>query len=85
MIWPMTIQSNRSKAARRSFNVGADRAWLNLLDVGRNMHALNRRELRDAIHREPIEEFRSCARTGAALMRVADLRGRIRGSDRTRE
>jgi hypothetical protein len=30
MIWPTTIQSNRWRnAAKRSFTVGADRAWFN--------------------------------------------------------
>ena len=39
------------------------------------MHALDRRELRDAVRLEPIEEFRRRARIGAARVRVADLRG----------
>ena len=46
-----------------------------LLDVGRDMHALDRRELRDAFRRKPIEEFRRGARIGAARVRVPDLRG----------
>ncbi len=48
---------------------------LQLLDVGRDMHALDRRELRDALRRKPIEEFRRRARVGAARVRVPDLRG----------
>ena len=37
------------------------------------MHALDRRELRDAFRLKPIEEFRRGARTGAARVRVPDL------------
>ena len=39
------------------------------------MHALDRRELRDALRLKPIEEFRRGARIGAARVRVPDLRG----------
>ena len=39
------------------------------------MHALDRRELRDALRLKPIEEFRRRARIGAARVRVPDLRG----------
>ncbi len=46
-----------------------------LLDVGRDMNALDRRELRDALRLKPIEEFRRRARIGAARVRVPDLRG----------
>ena len=46
-----------------------------LLDVGRDMHALDRRELRDALRLKPIEEFPRRARIGAARVRVPDLRG----------
>ena len=44
---------------------------LQLLDVGGDMHALDRRELRDAVRLKPIEEFRRRARIGAARVRVA--------------
>src|SRR5271166_4178199 len=40
------------------------------------MHALDRRELRDARRLKPIEEFRRRARIGAARVRVPDLRGK---------
>src|SRR5271166_3691040 len=46
-----------------------------LLDVGRDMHALDRRELRDALRLKPIEEFRRRSHIGAAGVRVPDLRG----------
>ena len=46
-----------------------------LLDVGRDVHALDRGELRDAARLKPIEEFRRGARIGAARVRVSDLRG----------
>ena len=39
------------------------------------MHALDRRELRDALRLKPIEEFHRGARIGAARVRVPDLRG----------
>jgi len=39
------------------------------------MHALDRRELRDAARLKPIEEFRRGARIGSAGVRVPDLRG----------
>ena len=39
------------------------------------MHALDRRELRDALRLKPIEEFPRRARIGAARVRVPDLRG----------
>ena len=48
---------------------------LQLLDIGGDMHALDRRELRDAMRRKPVEEFHRRARIGAARVRVADLRG----------
>ena len=35
---------------------------LQLLDVGRDMHALDRRDLRDALRLKPVEEFRRRAR-----------------------
>ena len=46
-----------------------------LLDVGGNMLALDRRELRDAFRLKPVEEFRRGARIGAAGVRVADVGG----------
>jgi hypothetical protein len=39
------------------------------------MHALDRRELHDALRLKPIEEFRGRARIGSARVRVPDLRG----------
>ena len=39
------------------------------------MHALDRRELRDALRLKPIEEFRRGSHIGAAGVRVPDLRG----------
>jgi hypothetical protein len=39
------------------------------------MHALDRRELRDALRLKPVEEFRRGARISAARVRVPDLRG----------
>jgi hypothetical protein len=45
-----------------------------LLDVGRNMHALDRSALRDALRLEPIEEFPRRPRIGAARVRIPDLR-----------
>jgi hypothetical protein len=39
------------------------------------MHALDRRELRHALRREPIEEIRRGARIGAARVRIADIGG----------
>ena len=41
-----------------------------LLDVGGDMHALDRRELCNARRLKPIEEFRRGARIGAARVRV---------------
>ena len=38
------------------------------------MHALDRRELRDALRLKPVEELRRRARIGAARVRVPDLR-----------
>ncbi len=48
---------------------------LQLLDVGGDMHALDRRKPGDAARLKPIEEFRRGARIGAARVRVPDLRG----------
>jgi hypothetical protein len=39
------------------------------------MHALDRRDPRDAARLKPIEEFSCRARVGAARVRVPDLRG----------
>ncbi len=39
------------------------------------MHALDRRELRHALRREPIEEIRRGARIGATRVRIADSGG----------
>ena len=39
------------------------------------MHALDRRDLRDAARLKPGEEFRRGARVGAARVRIPDLRG----------
>jgi hypothetical protein len=39
------------------------------------MHALDRREPRDAARLEPIEEFDGGARIGAARVRIADIGG----------
>ena len=46
---------------------------LQLLDVGGDMHALDRRELRDALRLKPVEEFRRRARIGATRVRIPDL------------
>src|SRR6202030_1805955 len=48
---------------------------LQLLDVGRDMHALDRRDLRDALGLKPIKEFRRRSHTSAAGVRVSDLGG----------
>jgi hypothetical protein len=48
---------------------------LQLLDVGGDMHALDRRDLRGALRLNPIEEFRRRVRISAARVRVPDLRG----------
>ena len=39
------------------------------------MHALDRREPRDAARLQPIEEFDGGARIGAARVRIADIGG----------
>jgi hypothetical protein len=46
-----------------------------LLDIGRDMHTLDRGDLRDALRLKPIEEFRRRTRIGAAGVGVPDLRG----------
>ena len=48
---------------------------LQLLDIGGDMHALDRRELRHAARLKPVEEFHGRARIGAARVRVADVGG----------
>jgi hypothetical protein len=48
---------------------------LQLLDIGRDIHALDRRDLRDAVRRKPVEEFFRRARIGAARVGIPDLRG----------
>jgi hypothetical protein len=48
---------------------------LQLLDIGGDMHALDCRDLRHAASREPVEEFQSRARIGAARVRVANVGG----------
>ena len=39
------------------------------------MNALDRRELRHALRRKPVEELDSRARIGAARVRIADIGG----------
>jgi hypothetical protein len=39
------------------------------------VHALDRRELRDALRLKPVEEFRRGSRIGATGVRVSNLRG----------
>ena len=39
------------------------------------MHALDRRDVRDAARLQPIEEFDGGARIGAARVRIADIGG----------
>jgi len=46
-----------------------------LLDVGRDVNALDVGELRHALRREPVEKLRRRARVGAARVRVANLGG----------
>ena len=48
---------------------------LQFLDVGRDVNALDVRELRHAFGREPIEKLRRRARIGPARVRVADVGG----------
>jgi hypothetical protein len=48
---------------------------LQLLDVGGDVHAVDRRDLRDALRLKPIEEFRRGTRMSAACVRVSYLRG----------
>ena len=48
---------------------------LELLDIGRAMHALDRRDLRHAARRKPMEESRRRSHIGAARVRIPDLRG----------
>ena len=48
---------------------------LQLLDIGGDMHALDRRDLRHAPRRQPVEEFDGGTRIGAARVRIPDLRG----------
>ena len=47
--------------------------FLQLLDIGGDMHALDRRDARDAARLKPIEEFDGGARIGAARVRIADI------------
>ena len=76
LTWPITIQSNKwRKAARRNFRGLRGARFLQLLDIGGDMHALDRREPRHAASREPVEEFDGGARIGAARVRIPDLRG----------
>jgi hypothetical protein len=42
------------------------------------MHALDRREPRDAVGLKPTEEFRRRARVGAARVQLPDVRRRTR-------
>jgi hypothetical protein len=75
MIWPTTIQSNRwRKAARRSFAVGAERAFCNCSILGGDVDALNGRELRHAAPQASRRIRRLRARIGAARVRIPDLR-----------
>jgi hypothetical protein len=73
MIWPITIQSNTQGGQAELSGRRVSRA-AQLLDVGCDMHALDHRELRDALRLKPIEEFRRRAHVGAARVRVPDLR-----------
>ena len=76
MIWPITSQSNKWRnAAKRSFAVGAERAFAKLLDIGGDMHALDRRKLPYSSRGKPVEEFHGRARIGAARVRIADIGG----------
>jgi hypothetical protein len=75
IIWLITIQSNRQRlAARRQPRRRRGSRPAQLLDVGRDMHGLDRRELCDALRLEPVEEFRRCSHIGAARVRIPDLR-----------
>ena len=48
---------------------------MQLLDIGGDMHALDRRELSYPSRGKPIEEFDGGARIGAARVRIADIGG----------
>jgi hypothetical protein len=48
---------------------------LQLLDIGGDVDALNRRDLPHAARREPVEELDGRARIGAARVRVANVGG----------
>ena len=48
---------------------------LQLLDIGGDVDALDRREPRHAARRKPVEEFHGRARIGAARVRVANVGG----------
>ena len=56
---------------------------LQLLDIGGDMHALDGRELRYVMRRQPVEEFMRSASIGAARVRQRWRQGPVRGRRRS--
>jgi hypothetical protein len=50
---------------------------LKLLDIGGNMHALNRRELRHALRMKPVEEFDRRPRIGGEFKQKVEKFHRV--------
>ena len=69
-IWAVTIQSNSASVPRGKASLSAPPP-LQFLDVGSDVNALDRRELLDALGREPVEKLDGRARIGGARVRVA--------------
>jgi hypothetical protein len=68
-MWKMLLGGKAEFRRRRRSRV------LQLLDIGGDMHALDGRELRHVMRRQPVEEFMRSASIGAARVRVADVGG----------